>query len=136
MKSFGVIWDHLESFKSWGYKIKYTKICNPLKKCAVLFWSVSTTDVPHSTSYVIFFKMGLDLFWNAIKTQHPFFQISPHKTLGPLKIFLRIQMHKKREWSFKKFPPPFCPCCKDNWSANIQSKKHHQFKKRIHQNGI
>ena len=24
MKSFGVIWDHLESFKSWGDKISYT----------------------------------------------------------------------------------------------------------------
>ena len=28
MKSFGIIWDHLESFKLWGVKISYTITCN------------------------------------------------------------------------------------------------------------
>ena len=38
----------MESFTSLGYKISYTKKCNPVQKCTVLFLSVSTTDVGHS----------------------------------------------------------------------------------------
>jgi hypothetical protein len=48
VKSFGVIWDHLESFKSWGDKISYTIKCNAAQKCTFLFLSIGTTDVGDS----------------------------------------------------------------------------------------
>ena len=58
LKSFGVIWDHLESFKSKGYKIIYTIKCNPLKICTVLFWSVGTTDIGHSETLLLLAPMA------------------------------------------------------------------------------
>ena len=42
-----VIWDHLESSKSWGDIIGYSLKMQRCQKCTVFFWSVGTTDIGH-----------------------------------------------------------------------------------------
>ena len=58
-KSFGVIWDHLESFKSWGDKISYTTKVQRMLKNALSFVPVQSDKVTsNSVGYLEWHSLG------------------------------------------------------------------------------